>query len=152
MISNTHISIKTGLRLASSAANLLQGGFNMNKVRDAQELLGGAKSFFRSMGRLGESKEDGLDQEANSDYPEEARRAIMFSGCRDDQTSADASIAGAATGAMSWAFLNVMREFNGQQSYVDILRNTREMLVKNYSQVPQMSCAGEIDLEKPFQL
>ncbi|KAF1815631.1 peptidase C14 [Eremomyces bilateralis CBS 781.70] len=145
-------NIKTGLRLASSAAGLLQGGFTREKVRDAQELLGGAKSFFSSFSRLGSGNADGLDEEANSDYPEEARQAILYSGCRDDQTSADASIAGAATGAMSWAFLKVMREFDGQQSYVDILRNTRELLVQNYSQVPQLSCAGEIDLDSSFQL
>ena len=32
----------------------------------------------------------------------------MFSGCRDDQTSADANIQGTSEGAMSWAFLETM--------------------------------------------
>lgn len=31
---------------------------------------------------------------------------IMFSGCKDDQTSADAQEAGKATGAMSFAFIS----------------------------------------------
>ena len=36
---------------------------------------------------------------------------ISFSGCKDDQTSADASEAGQATGAMSWAFLTVLNKY-----------------------------------------
>jgi hypothetical protein len=76
----------------------------------------------------------------------------MFSGCRDDQTSADANIAGAATGAMSWAFLEVMRSDNGSMTYVDILRNTRQMLQSKYSQVPQLSAGEKIDLKRPFEI
>jgi hypothetical protein len=33
----------------------------------------------------------------------------MFSGCRDDETSADAQIQGVSEGAMSWAFLETMK-------------------------------------------
>jgi len=33
----------------------------------------------------------------------------MFFGCRDDQTSADASINGTSEVAMSWAFLETIR-------------------------------------------
>jgi hypothetical protein len=32
---------------------------------------------------------------------------VMLSGCKDSQTSADATEAGKATGAMSWAFIKV---------------------------------------------
>lgn len=32
---------------------------------------------------------------------------VMMSGCKDSQTSADATEAGKATGAMSWAFMTV---------------------------------------------
>ncbi|EPE03376.1 caspase domain-containing protein [Ophiostoma piceae UAMH 11346] len=41
---------------------------------------------------------------------------IMLSGSKDDQTSADATIASQATGAMSWAFISSLRK-NPQQSY-----------------------------------
>ena len=46
----------------------------------------------------------------------------MFSGCRDDQTSADANIAGANVGAMSWALLEVMHRFGNDAnlSYVQV--------------------------------
>jgi Caspase domain len=35
----------------------------------------------------------------------------MFSGCRDDQTSADANIGAMSEGFMSWAFLETMRKY-----------------------------------------
>jgi len=71
----------------------------------------------------------------------------MFSGCADDQTSADANISGLATGAMSHAFLNTMRA-NNQQSYVNVLQNTRELLRQKYKQIPQLSVGGLYDLNQ----
>lgn len=54
---------------------------------------------------------------------EQARRmnfspadVLMFSGCKDDQTSADASEAGQATGAMSWAFLTALTKYPQRES------------------------------------
>jgi hypothetical protein len=52
---------------------------------------------------------------------------IMLSGCKDAQTSADASDAGKATGAMSWAFIKVMNE-TSQLSYQGLLCATRDLL------------------------
>ena len=77
----------------------------------------------------------------------------MFSGCRDDQTSADASIKGEHVGAMSYAFLTTMKQKGPKQSYIDVLTNTREVLVKGkYTQIPQLSVQHEIDLEKQIQI
>src|SRR6266700_427716 len=39
------------------------------------------------------------------DWKGEKKHVFMYSGCRDDQTSADATITGSHVGAMSWAFL-----------------------------------------------
>lgn len=65
---------------------------------------------------------------------------IMFSGSKDDQTSADATIASQATGAMSWAFITAMKN-NRQQSYLQLLNNIRDVLASKYSQKPQLSCS-----------
>lgn len=65
---------------------------------------------------------------------------IMWSGSKDDQTSQDAQIAGQATGAMSWAFINALKK-NPQQSYVQLLNSIREELEGRYSQKPQLSCS-----------
>jgi metacaspase-1 len=53
----------------------------------------------------------------------------MFSGCRDDQTSADANIQGMSEGAMSWAFLETMRRIPNP-SYIEV-RNCSDMLRDN---------------------
>lgn len=65
---------------------------------------------------------------------------IMWSGSKDDQTSADASIASQATGAMSWAFITAMKK-NPRQSYVELLNSIRDELSTRYTQKPQLSCS-----------
>ncbi|TEA05987.1 Metacaspase-1 [Colletotrichum sidae] len=68
---------------------------------------------------------------------------IMFSGSKDDQTSADATIAAQATGAMSWAFITALKK-NSQQSYVQLLNSIRDELATRYTQKPQLSCSHPI--------
>ncbi len=65
---------------------------------------------------------------------------IMWSGSKDDQTSADATIASQATGAMSWAFISAMKS-NPNQSYVELLNSIRDVLATKYTQKPQLSCS-----------
>ena len=77
---------------------------------------------------------------------------IQFSGCRDNQTSADASIGGESTGAMSWSFIKSFEENGLNQTYVQLLRNTRKNLHGKYSQVPQMSTGHRLDLNVPFKM
>jgi metacaspase-1 len=74
---------------------------------------------------------------------------IQFSGCRDDQTSADATIEGRPTGAMSFALLRCLAE-NPHQTYTDLLKSMRTVLRGEYTQVPQMSTAHVMDLNVPF--
>jgi hypothetical protein len=115
-------NVKTATSLATQAYSLIQGGFSTRKVDDAKVLLGGAKSFFHGLSHRPEedANEDGLGEETFvEDWKGEGKDVWMFSGCADDQTSADANISGLATGAMSHAFLNTMRA-NNQQSYVNV--------------------------------
>lgn len=73
----------------------------MRKVADAKVLMGGAQSFWKSLHhqRQEETNEDGLGEEHFvEDWKGEGKDVWMFSGCADEQTSADTSIAGAATG------------------------------------------------------
>ncbi|ODV61093.1 uncharacterized protein ASCRUDRAFT_80852 [Ascoidea rubescens DSM 1968] len=74
---------------------------------------------------------------------------IMLSGCKDDQTSADAHIGGEATGAMSYAFIQVMNT-GKKQSYLTLLQNTRKVLEAKYSQKPQLSASHPIDTNLEF--
>jgi hypothetical protein len=68
-------------------------------------------------------------------------------GCHDTQTSADASIGGHASGAMSWGLLKVLYAEHGKITYLDVLKETRSLLVGKYSQVPQMSAGRPMDVE-----
>jgi hypothetical protein len=56
------------------------------------------------------------------------------------ERSADASIQGEATGAMSWAFINALKK-NPNQSYVQLLNSIRDELEGKYTQKPQLSCS-----------
>ncbi|KAI9499254.1 peptidase C14, caspase domain-containing protein [Zychaea mexicana] len=74
---------------------------------------------------------------------------VMFSGCKDHQTSADAQDGEVATGAMSYAFTTTLRE-NPDQSYQELLVRLREILSEKYSQRPQMSSSHPIDVSLQF--
>lgn len=74
---------------------------------------------------------------------------IMWSGSKDDQTSADATIASQATGAMSWAFISAMKS-NPNQSYVELLNSIRDVLATKYTQKPQLSCSHPLDTNLRF--
>jgi hypothetical protein len=115
-------SLQKGASLISAASDLLRGGFSAAKINDAKILFGGAKSFFAGLHHrpAEDLNEDGLGEDHFvEDWKSEGRDVWMWSGCRDDQTSADTSIAGAATGAMSFAFMKTMRETPGQ-SYIQV--------------------------------
>ena len=95
-------TVKQGMGLISAASGLLRGGFSAAKIHDAQILFGGAKTFFhglQNMGQPQQTNQDGLGEEHFvEDWKGEGKDVWMFSGCADNQTSADTSIAGAATG------------------------------------------------------
>lgn len=169
--------IKKGVGLVHAAGQLMRGGFSRDKIADAKMLLGGATDFFNGLhhARNGGADDEGLAPEQfDEDWEDEGKDVWMFSGCRDDQTSADATISGAATGAMSWAFIGTMREdpdlsyrqvcyfliltmlvtMNERNALMEkqILQATRAKLVDNYEQIPQLSCGGHYDLDEPLRV
>ncbi|KAF4635801.1 hypothetical protein G7Y89_g2292 [Cudoniella acicularis] len=141
---------KQGMSLATQAYNLLHGGFSAAKINDARALITAGKSWFASLnvGPPQAHNESGLGEEHFiEDWKNEGKDVWMFSGCADSQTSADTSIAGAATGAMSHAFIKTLRA-DPNQSYVQVLQNTRLELAQKYQQIPQLSVGGEYDLSQ----
>jgi hypothetical protein len=101
-------NVKAGARLIAEADALIKGGIGFDKVGEAKHLLAGASSFFHGLKHRDEGEGLGENEYANA-YAQERQVVTMFSGCRDDQTSADARIQGAPTGAMTWAFLEIMK-------------------------------------------
>jgi metacaspase-1 len=114
-------NLKKGMQLAGEANQLLQGGFSFNKLGEARELYAGATDFFRGLTHMEEQQQEGFAQEEFAgEWQGETKFVTMFSGCRDDQTSADANIQGINEGAMTWSFLQTMRQLGPQASYVDV--------------------------------
>ena len=64
---------------------------------------------------------------------------------------ADAVIASQATGAMSHAFISAIKA-NPKQSYVQLLNSVRDILEKEYSQKPQLSCSHPLGMLFSFFL
>jgi len=75
---------------------------------------------------------------------------ICFSGCKDKQTSADATIDGKATGAMSYALIQCLSRDHGKITYTNLLRQMRRTLSGKYSQVPMLSAGRKLVLDEPF--
>ncbi|CCH59263.1 hypothetical protein TBLA_0B04250 [Henningerozyma blattae CBS 6284] len=74
---------------------------------------------------------------------------VMISGSKDNQTSADSKVNGVATGAMSYAFIQVMTN-QPEQSYLSLLKNMRSELAQKYTQKPQLSASHPIDVNVQF--
>lgn len=79
---------------------------------------------------------------------------VMFSGCRDNQTSADAYEDGNFVGAMSWGFKKIVSTSNIQSiTYTEFLRKLRALLKqRGYTQIPQLSSGRMINTKTKFQI
>jgi hypothetical protein len=75
---------------------------------------------------------------------------VLWSGCLDEQTSADAYIARTSQGAMTWGFLNAARKHNISSeptSYKKMLSEIQVLLAKSkYEQIPHLSSGKVINL------
>ncbi len=93
---------------------------------------------------------NGLKTTVNSKNYETLANVIMFSGCADNQTSADAYINKKFCGAMTYSLLNALNS-NLKPTLQTLLQNMRTYLKTNrYSQVPQLSCGNVAAIEKVF--
>lgn len=80
-----------------------------------------------------------------------AATVITISGCRDDQTSADAYINKNFEGAMTWSFLLALSNNNYKPiQLVDLVKKMRDLLKPKYSQVPLLGLSSPTQLSKYF--
>lgn len=75
---------------------------------------------------------------------------IMISGCKDEQTSADAFINSKFQGAMTWSLLNNIKP---NITWRQLIVNMKNSLAKSeFTQIPKLSSGRLIDLESKFIL
>ncbi|KAI6093307.1 hypothetical protein F4821DRAFT_222647 [Hypoxylon rubiginosum] len=113
----------------------------------AQGDMGGVASAFLKFGKTAFKGDDGYKKTIETKTS--PADVIMWSGSKDDQTSADATIASQATGAMSYAFIKAITQ-DPKQSYVELLNSIRDILEAKYSQKPQLSCSHPLDTNLLF--
>lgn len=66
---------------------------------------------------------------------------VLFAGCRENQTAADAYIDGSYNGAFTYYFCRRLREVQGSIMRIELLRRVRASLrYHGFSQVPQLEC------------
>ncbi|OAL46116.1 hypothetical protein IQ07DRAFT_518708 [Pyrenochaeta sp. DS3sAY3a] len=126
--------------LAKEAGQGLLGIVSSYARGDIGSMIGGATSLFKKAVKGDDVYKKNLRTKTSP------ADVIMWSGSKDTQTSADASIGGEATGAMSWAFITSLRK-NPNQSYVQLLNSIRDELEGKYQQKPQLSCSHPLNVD-----
>ncbi|KAH7394240.1 caspase domain-containing protein [Phaeosphaeria sp. MPI-PUGE-AT-0046c] len=126
--------------LAKEAGQGLLGIVSSYARGDIGSMVGAASSFFKKAVNGDDVYKKNLRTKTSP------ADVIMWSGSKDTQTSADASIGGQATGAMSWAFISSLRK-NPNQSYVQLLNSIRDELEGKYDQKPQLSCSHPLNVD-----
>ncbi|RYP11461.1 hypothetical protein DL765_007770 [Monosporascus sp. GIB2] len=129
--------------LAKEAGQGLLGVISSYQRGDLSGVAGNIMGFFKKA-TIGEDAHNRTLATKTS-----AADVIMLSGSKDDQTSADATIASQATGAMSWAFITALKK-KPQQSYVQLLNSIRDELESRYTQKPQLSCSHPLNTDLLF--
>ncbi|RHX98955.1 hypothetical protein DYB30_013932 [Aphanomyces astaci] len=80
------------------------------------------------------------------------RDLLYISGCKDAQTSADATINGSATGAMPYAFIATIGKFSREVTYQDLLKALRGVMYLKYTQVLCLSAGRALTMKVKFAL
>jgi len=118
--------------IATSLLSLFDGSINLS------QLTGGGNSAPANQAAIEKRKHDA--------------DVIQFSGCMDNQTSADAKINNVSTGAMSYALVTVLSQ-NQNLSYTQLLTQVRQIMKqKNFKQIPQLSTSHPMNMNEVFKM
>ena len=78
---------------------------------------------------------------------------VVLSGCRDNQTAADACINSKYLGATTWSVVQVVAQTQQDLSLKDLVSDVRTTVEhRGWKQVPQLSIQGESDAENQLWL
>ncbi|KAF9201735.1 Ca(2+)-dependent cysteine protease [Haplosporangium sp. Z 27] len=136
--------VKEGNVLAGVGSGVMNAG--MSYLRGD---IGGAIGSFTGIGKriMNPTNRDEIIRRKASPAD-----CIMFSGCKDSQTSADTQEQGfGMTGAMTFSFITALTA-NPRQSYLQLLNTIRDILRTKYEQKPQLSSSHPLDLNLLFTM
>lgn len=87
-------------------------------------------------------------------YPPTAGNVTMLSGCKDTETSADIVVSGKGRGALTYAFLEVLKKNNYKITYDQLLIGVRKFIKKRdlSSQVPCISFGKSANISSKFYI
>ncbi|KAG0216239.1 Ca(2+)-dependent cysteine protease [Mortierella sp. GBA30] len=115
-------------------------------------LRGDLGGVINSLGGLGKKLTNPHSRQETLRKKSSPADCIMFSGCKDTQTSADAHEQGfGMTGAMTFSFISAL-SINRHQTYLQLLNSIRDILRSKYSQKPQLSSSHPVDLNQLFTM
>ncbi|KAF9969353.1 Ca(2+)-dependent cysteine protease [Actinomortierella ambigua] len=130
-IYGTQGQLKESNLLADTGSGLMNAGMAY--------LRGDIGSVMNSLGGIGKKLSNPNSKQKQIREKSSPADVVMFSGCKDTQTSADAHEQGfGMTGAMTFALITALTA-NPRQSYLQLLNAVREILRTKYSQKPQLS-------------
>ncbi|RUP50144.1 peptidase C14, caspase domain-containing protein [Jimgerdemannia flammicorona] len=138
--------------------NPVHGIYNaVNNVKKAILKGDHQKAMVRLEAITSRLKQAALSDKWKSELSSQAD-VVMFSGCKDKQTSADTSedtdeseYNFQNTGALSWAFITVLSE-EPQLSYSELLQKIHKLLQTKYEQKPQLSSSHPMDMGYTFAI
>lgn len=88
---------------------------------------------------------NGLDKKENT--------IMVISGCQDKQTSADAWLERKSQGALTYCFYKTIRNNRFNISTSELMKNIHlELMSKNFTQRPVLSCNKSISLKNNYEL
>ena len=87
----------------------------------------------------------------NTNTAETNCNAFLLSGCRDNQVSLETFINNKQQGAMTWSFLETVRN-NKQISWRNLVKKMRELLKPQSDQIPQLSSGRLFNPDSDFVL
>lgn len=97
-----------------------------------------------------EGEEDKLQptRQLMSKSRSERNKHVIWSGCGEQQTSADAYIKGSFNGAFTYYFCKTIRQANGNITRNDLLKRLRSSIRHNrYTQIPELTCQDAVSAQ-----
>src|SRR5262249_2576945 len=126
---------------APSIARYLPSPWDLVAVESGRGLRGAVTTELRKSKRATRKKQDIVEV----DLPE-----VLITGCRADQTSADAMIGGSFNGALTYNLVAALGDAKGTLSYRQLHDATTKNLKRgSFDQVPQLEGA-KAHLDRPF--